>query len=49
MHREVKVKFVKGEDMSFKVYPITDVTMLRSVARKEKKEPAKQPKKIEKK
>ncbi len=42
LQRELKVKFTRGEDISFKVYPVSDVTLLRSVARKdkEKKEPA---------
>ncbi len=51
LKREIKVKFTKGEDISFKIFPIGEVTMLRSVARKEKKDnpPAKSAKKSEKK
>lgn len=50
LKRELKVKFTKGDDIFFKIFPISDVTMLRSVARKEKKEaaPAKSGKKAEK-
>ncbi|MBR5782649.1 MAG: stage 0 sporulation family protein [Clostridia bacterium] len=34
---ELKVKFIKGEDISFKVFPVSDVTLLRA-AKKDKKE-----------
>ena len=35
---EVKVKFMKGEDISFKIYPISEVTLLRASAKKDKKD-----------
>lgn len=36
--RQVKVKFTKGEDIFFKMFPVDEVVVLRSSAKREKKE-----------
>lgn len=45
--RQVKVKFTKGDDISFKMFPVDEVSVLRTSAKKDKKEnaPAKNSKK----
>ena len=45
--RQVKVKFTKGDDISFKMFPVDEVSVLRSSGKKDKKEnaPAKNQKK----
>ncbi len=45
--RQVKIKFTKGEDISFKMFPVDEVSVLRSFAKRDKKEnaPAKNAKK----